>query len=127
MTVRSELALYNPEYCARPHLVALNKADLPDAAQLAQEVAQDVQDAAARMQARGVSHHPRPSLVFLGLKVFGLQLNKADLPGAAQLAAEVARDVQDAAARMQGGCSHWNLALLYTRTVFFTAENNRYM
>ena len=50
-TVRAELALYNPEYCARPHLVALNKMDLPDAAQLASEVAQDVRDAAARMQA----------------------------------------------------------------------------
>ena len=26
--VRRELQLYNPEYCARPHLVALNKTDL---------------------------------------------------------------------------------------------------
>ena len=28
LTVRRELQLYNPEYCARPHVVALNKADL---------------------------------------------------------------------------------------------------
>ena len=28
LTVRRELHLYNPEYCARPHVVALNKADL---------------------------------------------------------------------------------------------------
>ncbi len=30
--VRRELALYNPEYCARPHVVALNKLDLLPAA-----------------------------------------------------------------------------------------------
>ena len=28
LIVRRELQLYNPEYCARPHVVALNKADL---------------------------------------------------------------------------------------------------
>ncbi|KAK9842086.1 hypothetical protein WJX81_007789 [Elliptochloris bilobata] len=28
LTVRRELRLYNPEYCTRPHVVALNKADL---------------------------------------------------------------------------------------------------
>ena len=48
--VRQELALYNPGYCARPHVVALNKMDLPDAAALAMEVQQDILDAARRMQ-----------------------------------------------------------------------------
>ncbi len=28
VAVREELRMYNPEYCARPHVVALNKADL---------------------------------------------------------------------------------------------------
>ena len=48
--VRQELALYNPAYCARPHAVALNKMDLEDAAALAEEVEQDIVDAARRMQ-----------------------------------------------------------------------------
>jgi len=29
MQVREELRMYNPEYCARPHVVVLNKFDLP--------------------------------------------------------------------------------------------------
>jgi hypothetical protein len=62
--VRRELALYNPEYCARPHVVALNKLDLlpaahgaglapaPDAAALVAGIL-----AAARaLQARPRSH-----------------------------------------------------------------------
>lgn len=48
--VRQELALYNPEYCARPHIVALNKMDLEDAAELHREAAQDILDVARRMQ-----------------------------------------------------------------------------
>lgn len=36
--VREELRLYNPEYCSRPHVVALNKMDLEDAAGLREEV-----------------------------------------------------------------------------------------
>jgi GTPase len=32
--VREELRMYNPEYCTRPFVVALNKMDLPDAAEL---------------------------------------------------------------------------------------------
>jgi GTPase involved in cell partitioning and DNA repair len=31
LAVREELRLYNPEYAARPHIVALNKVDLEDA------------------------------------------------------------------------------------------------
>lgn len=50
MIVRQELALYNPEYCARPHVVALNKMDLDDAADLQQEVANDILAAAEAMQ-----------------------------------------------------------------------------
>jgi GTPase involved in cell partitioning and DNA repair len=48
--VRQELALYNPEYCARPHVVALNKMDLDDAAELHREAAQDILAVARRMQ-----------------------------------------------------------------------------
>lgn len=38
MQVREELRLYNPAYCARPHVVALNKMDLEDASGLKEEV-----------------------------------------------------------------------------------------
>lgn len=48
--VRQELALYNPQYCARPHVVALNKMDLPDAGELHREIAKDVLAVAMRMQ-----------------------------------------------------------------------------
>ena len=50
MIVRQELALYNAEYCARPHIVALNKMDLEDAAELQDEVAKDIMAAAKAMQ-----------------------------------------------------------------------------
>ena len=50
MIVRQELALYNAEYCARPHIVALNKMDLEDAAELQDEVSKDVMAAAKAMQ-----------------------------------------------------------------------------
>ena len=50
MVVRQELALYNAEYCARPHVVALNKIDLDDAAELCEEVASDIMAAARAMQ-----------------------------------------------------------------------------
>jgi GTPase involved in cell partitioning and DNA repair len=29
LQVREELRMYNPEYCTRPHVVVLNKMDLP--------------------------------------------------------------------------------------------------
>ena len=50
MIVRQELALYNAEYCARPHIVALNKMDLDDAAELRDEVSEDIMAAAKAMQ-----------------------------------------------------------------------------
>ena len=50
LVVRQELALYNAEYCARPHVVALNKMDLDDAAELREEVASDIMAAAKAMQ-----------------------------------------------------------------------------
>ena len=40
--VREELHMYNPEYTARPHVVALNKMDLEDAAELQEEVTSEV-------------------------------------------------------------------------------------
>lgn len=48
--VREELRMYNPEYCARPHVVALNKMDLQDAAQLQEEIASEVLTMAHRIQ-----------------------------------------------------------------------------
>ena len=48
--VREELRMYNPEYCARPHVVALNKMDLQDAAQLQEEIASEVLSMARRIQ-----------------------------------------------------------------------------
>lgn len=42
--------MYNPEYCARPHVVALNKMDLQDAAQLQEEIASEVLTMAHRIQ-----------------------------------------------------------------------------
>lgn len=57
--VRQELALYNAEYCARPHVVALNKMDLEDAAQLQEEVAADIMAAAKAMQVRHCLSHYR--------------------------------------------------------------------
>ena len=42
--------MYNPEYCARPHIVALNKMDLEEAAQLQEEVAAEVLTMAHKIQ-----------------------------------------------------------------------------
>lgn len=61
--MRQELALYNPEYCARPHVVALNKMDLDDAADLQQEVANDILAAAKTMQVRA----PMPMFLLLSV------------------------------------------------------------
>jgi hypothetical protein len=41
--------MYNPDYCARPHVVALNKMDLEDAGALAEEVAAEVAAAGRRL------------------------------------------------------------------------------
>ena len=53
--VREELRMYNPEYCARPHIVALNKMDLQEAAHLQAEIAAEVLTMAHRIQ---VGHAP---------------------------------------------------------------------
>ena len=44
--------MYNPEYCARPHVVALNKVDMPDAADLREELAAEIGIMAQRIQVR---------------------------------------------------------------------------
>eukprot|EP01023_Acetabularia_acetabulum_P014595 TRINITY_DN1712_c0_g2_i1.p1 TRINITY_DN1712_c0_g2~~TRINITY_DN1712_c0_g2_i1.p1 ORF type:complete len:489 (+),score=104.22 TRINITY_DN1712_c0_g2_i1:42-1508(+) len=41
-TVREELRMYNPEYCKRPFVVALNKMDLPDAFELREEIQNEI-------------------------------------------------------------------------------------
>ncbi len=48
--MREELRMYNPEYCARPHVVALNKMDLQEAAHLQAEIAAEVLTMAHRIQ-----------------------------------------------------------------------------
>ena len=59
--VREELRMYNPEYCARPHIVALNKMDLQDAAHLQEEIAAEVVTMAHRIQVGNASSTWRPS------------------------------------------------------------------
>jgi len=48
--VREELRMYNPDYCARPHVVALNKMDLQEAAHLQDEIAAEVLTMAQKIQ-----------------------------------------------------------------------------
>eukprot|EP00850_Spirogloea_muscicola_P018664 SM000173S03033 [mRNA] locus=s173:206864:210480:- [translate_table: standard] len=43
--LREELRLYNPEYTARPHIVVLNKIDLPQAAQQVEDLMRRLQPA----------------------------------------------------------------------------------
>ncbi len=48
--VREELRLYNPSYCSKPHVVALNKMDLEDAGELEEELRSDLTAMASQMQ-----------------------------------------------------------------------------
>ena len=50
--VREELRMYNAEYCQRPHIVALNKMDLEDAAQLEEELTSGVRAKAQQLKVR---------------------------------------------------------------------------
>lgn len=55
--------MYNPEYCARPHVVALNKIDMPDAAELQEEIAAEIAIMAQKIQVHCwhrwvLVHHP---------------------------------------------------------------------
>ena len=43
------MRLYNPDYCARPHIVALNKMDLQEASQLQEEITAEVQAMAQKI------------------------------------------------------------------------------
>ena len=45
-TIREELRMYNPEYCTRPHLVALNKTDLITPVERLEEIRLSIQRAA---------------------------------------------------------------------------------
>ena len=49
--VREELRMYNPGYCDKPYLVALNKMDLPDASDLLDEIQSDIRHIAAELKA----------------------------------------------------------------------------
>jgi len=62
--VREELRLYNPSYCGKPHVVALNKMDLEDACDLEDELRSDLTAMASQMQASPLAYRllqPRPS------------------------------------------------------------------
>lgn len=48
--VREELRLYNPSYCTKPHVVALNKMDLEDAYEVETELVSDLTAMAERLQ-----------------------------------------------------------------------------
>ena len=48
--VREELRLYNPAYCCKPHVVALNKMDLEDAYEVERELVLDVMAMADSLQ-----------------------------------------------------------------------------
>lgn len=50
--VREELRLYNPLYCSKPHVVALNKMDLQDAHELEEELTSDVKAMAEQLKVR---------------------------------------------------------------------------
>lgn len=60
--VREELRMYNPEYCVRPHVVALNKMDLQEASDLQEEIAAEIQTRAQQIQDESPEGNPEPSL-----------------------------------------------------------------
>jgi hypothetical protein len=49
--VREELRMYNPQYCARPHVVVLNKVDLMEGQVAVTEVMRTITENAVRFQA----------------------------------------------------------------------------
>lgn len=50
ITIREELRMYNPDYCVRPFVVALNKMDLEEASCRKDELVSGIYDAAAGLQ-----------------------------------------------------------------------------
>ena len=48
--VREELRLYNPEYCTRPHVVALNKCDMFESPSNSSHLVAQLQDLATQLQ-----------------------------------------------------------------------------
>ena len=48
--VRDELRLYNPEYCTRPHVVALNKCDMFESPSDSSRLVAQLQDLASHLQ-----------------------------------------------------------------------------
>ncbi|KAJ9525634.1 hypothetical protein QJQ45_003344 [Haematococcus lacustris] len=59
-TVREELRMYNPEYCARPHVVVLNKMDTEGAMERQDELVASVLQQAERHCAESVSQDVQP-------------------------------------------------------------------
>jgi hypothetical protein len=55
--------MYNPDYCSRPHVVALNKMDLEDAGALAEEVAGEVAAAGRRLVEQYPDHMGPPAAI----------------------------------------------------------------
>lgn len=60
--VREELRMYNPAYCEKPYIVALNKMDLPDARELEEEVRSEVQNMAASLKVQYFRIRPCPQM-----------------------------------------------------------------
>lgn len=50
ITIREELRMYNPDYCVRPFVVALNKMDLDEASCRKDELISGIHDAADGLQ-----------------------------------------------------------------------------
>lgn len=61
--VREELRMYNPEYCSRPHVVALNKMDLPDAYELREELVHEINTMADNLEKEHPGVHTPPVAV----------------------------------------------------------------
>ena len=53
--VREELRLYNPEYCERPHVVAINKCDLFQSPADSSQLVDRLQGLAAQLQVQSLS------------------------------------------------------------------------
>lgn len=74
VTIREELRMYNPEYCSRPYVVALNKMDLPEALSRGVEVVEGIHVASSEEQNRSkISVLPNAVLTVSALRMEGLE------------------------------------------------------
>ncbi|KAG1673633.1 hypothetical protein FOA52_013297 [Chlamydomonas sp. UWO 241] len=71
--VREELRMYNPEYVARPHVVALNKMDMEDAGGLREELIEAIEAAAMRHRTEWANEEWVPSVPVMVVPVSALE------------------------------------------------------